>query len=309
MSVGFAKAVAEGLAYNNVPVTWEPGWETRGNGYTFPNGQPEGLITHHTGSDYGTGLSILVNGRSDLDPPLCNCCTYPDGTIHIIAAQCANHAGASGGPSMGPLPVTRLFNPRVWGNEVMFPGLKPWTDAQYRSARVLAGVISGILKRPSPEWVRGHYETSTEGKWDPGLGQGSGTHFPMNVFRAEVWSALTHSAVAGAREDTMRDYYISGKGRIPIICPTGSASLNNRRAWLSALVDELNGTAWIQVYAQSDKAGVNDWRWTEKDLKPSAQNLVPRARKELLSGTSHLIVSWDLTNALEGAVLTVETVT
>lgn len=307
MSVGFAKAVAEGLAFNNVPVTWEPGWETRGNGFTFPNGQPQGLITHHTGSDYGTGLSVLVNGRSDLDPPLCNCCTYPDGTIHIIAAHCANHAGASGGPSMGPLPVTSLFNPVVWGNEVMFPGTKPWTTAQYRSARVLAGVISGILNRPTPEWVRGHYETSITGKWDPGLGQGSGSSFPMNVFRAEVWSALTHSAT-GFREDTMRDYYISGKGRIPIIIPTGDAALNKRRAWLSALVVNLAGTAWIQVYAQGVGRGLNDWRWTEKDLTPNAQNLAPRPWKELLSGTSHLIVSWDLTNAPEGGVLTMETV-
>jgi hypothetical protein len=190
MSVGFANAVADGLRYNGITVTFEPGWETRGNGLVFPNGRPEGLITHHTGSGYGAGLSTLIVGRPDLSPPLCNCCTYPDGRIHIIAAHVANHAGASGGKSMGPLPTTTLFNPRVWGNEVMFPGTQPWTPAQYNSARILAGVICGILGRPSPEWARGHWETSISGKWDPGVGNGTATPFDMNRFRREIMPAL-----------------------------------------------------------------------------------------------------------------------
>jgi len=195
MSVGFANAVADGLRYNHVPVSFEPGWETRGNGYVFPGGKPQGLIVHHTGDSYGGGLSILVNGRPDLDPPLCNSCGYPDGRVHIIAAQVANHAGASGGRSMGPLPTAGLFNPKVWGHEVMYPGLAPWTPQQYRSARVLGAVISGILGRTSPEWVRGHFETSITGKWDPGVGDGKSHSFDMARFRREMWSAL-HPYVA-----------------------------------------------------------------------------------------------------------------
>lgn len=191
MSVGFANAVAEGLRFNRVQVSFEPGWQTRGNGFVFPNGRPQGLITHHTGVDYGAGLSVLVNGRPDLTGPLCNCCTFPDGRIHVVAAHPANHAGASGGRSMGPLPVTQSFNRLVWGNEVMYPGTKPWTAAQYRSARVLAGVISGVLGRPNPEWCRGHFETSVSGKWDPGAGAGHRISFDMRRFRAEVWDALT----------------------------------------------------------------------------------------------------------------------
>ena len=190
MSVGFARAVEAGLRHNNVPVSFERGWETRGNGQSFPGGKPLGLITHHTGADYGTGLSVLVSGRSDLPGPLCNCSTYPDGRIHIIAAHVANHAGASGGRSMGPLPTTTLFNRLVWGNEVMFPGTKPWTVQQYRSARVLAGVICGILGYRNTEHCRGHSETSVTGKFDPGAGRGHGVPFDMRVFRSEVWAAL-----------------------------------------------------------------------------------------------------------------------
>jgi N-acetylmuramoyl-L-alanine amidase-like protein len=190
VSVGFARAVEQGLRRNSVPVSFEPGWETRGNGQSFPDGKPQGLITHHTGADYGSGLPILVKGRSDLPGPLCNACTYPDGRIHIIAAHPANHAGASGGRSMGPLPTTTLFNRLVWGNEVMFPGTKPWTPQQYRSARVLAGVICGILGYRDAEHCRGHAETSRAGKWDPGAGRGAGVPFDMASFRRNVWAAL-----------------------------------------------------------------------------------------------------------------------
>ena len=190
MSVGFANAVATGLRYNRVPVSFEPGWETRGNGFVFPNGRPQGLLQHHTGDNYGAGLSILVNGRPDLDPPLCNCCTYPDGRVHIIAAQPANHAGAAAGSSLGPFAPGGLFNPRVWGNEIMYPGTSPMTAAQRHSALVLSGVVLGILGKTDTGWVRGHFETSGEGKWDPGAGSGS-TSIDMARFRADIWPALT----------------------------------------------------------------------------------------------------------------------
>lgn len=189
MSVGFANAVAAGLRYNGIPVSFEPGWETRGNGFVFPNGVPQGLLQHHTGDNYGAGLSILINGRPDLDPPLCNCATYPDGRIHIIAAQVANHAGAAAGRSLGPFAPGGLFNPRVWGNEIMYPGAQPMTAAQRHSALVLGGVILGILRKTDPGWVRGHFETSNEGKWDPGAGAGV-TSIDMARFRADIWGAL-----------------------------------------------------------------------------------------------------------------------
>lgn len=284
MSVGFANAVVAGLRYNGVPVTFEPGWETRGNGYVFPGGMPEGLITHHTGDNYGAGLSILVNGRSDLDPPLCNCCTYPDGRIHVIAAHCANHAGASGGPSMGPLPVTRLFNPRVWGNEVMYPGLAPWTPAQYRSARVLGAVISGILRRSGPDWVRGHFETSTEGKWDPGIGDGTTHSFDMNRFRAEMWAALTRPAPLG--DDMPAGEWATGPITTvhKVTFPVGHevSGLVNQ-AWLSIDPSE---DATIEAIARGMRTAKWLAHWGPEPVK--ANN---RWWKELPSGTEGVTVT------------------
>jgi hypothetical protein len=119
MSVAFARAFVDGMRYNGVYVDFEPGWETRGNGQTFPNGQPDGELTHHTGAPYGGGYSILVHGRSDLPGPLCS------------------------------------------------------------------------IRRRGAEWARGHYETSTSGKWDPGIGNGRAEWFPMDRFRREMPAALT----------------------------------------------------------------------------------------------------------------------
>jgi hypothetical protein len=159
MSVGFANAVAAGLRYNGVPVSFEPGWEARGNGFVFPNGRPQGLICHHTGDNYGAGLSILVNGRPDLDPPLCNCCTYPDGRIHIIAAQPANHAGAAAGKSLGPFAPTGLFNPRVWGKWDPGAGNGSQSIDMTRFRADIWGALTGAVllgdDMPAGEWTTG----------------------------------------------------------------------------------------------------------------------------------------------------------
>lgn len=124
-------------------VTFEPGWETRGNG---TSANYEGLIVHHTASPSSAARpfptkGILIGGRSDLSGPLCNFagpwCADDDPWLHVIAAHPANHAGASGGRSMGPLPVTSLFNPRVLGLEIDYGGDTPMSRGQYKAATIL----------------------------------------------------------------------------------------------------------------------------------------------------------------------------
>jgi hypothetical protein len=108
-------------------------------------------------------------------------------------------------------------------------------------------------------------------------------------------------------DDDVQNWHISGKGRQVIICPTGSASANRRQAWLSAAAATLNGAAWIRVFAQGASGGINDWTWAESALAPTPQNLVRRPYVELKDKTTHLVVSWDLSNAPEGAALCLET--
>lgn len=159
-------------------VTYEPGWETRGNG---TSADYVGGIVHHTASPSSLSnpfptQTMLRVGRADLPGPLCNfagpACTVDAPRIHVMAAHPANHAGASGGRSMGPLPVTTLFNPRVMGLEIDYAGLVPMLPGQLRVASIWARSVADVLAGGNVEYVRAHMETSITGKWDPGYANG-----------------------------------------------------------------------------------------------------------------------------------------
>lgn len=180
MSVELTLRAVEIFRSFGVPVTFEPGWDRRGNGQSSAY---QGGIEHHTGGAYNnTCPAILIQGRSDLAGPLCNFAGLSGGGIHVVAAHPANHAGASGGPSNGPFPRTTLFNRLVMGLEICYPGNSPMTDAQYRTAKVFAyamKVLFGDIERN-----RGHAETSIEGKWDPGYSPGRTIN--MSALRADA---------------------------------------------------------------------------------------------------------------------------
>lgn len=180
MSVTQTLRAVEILRSLGVTVTFEPGWEVRGNGQSSAY---QGGIIHHTGGAYNNTCPwILIGGRSDLAGPLCNFAGLANGVIHVVAAHPANHAGASGGPSTGPFPRTSLFNRLVMGLEICYPGAQPMTNEQYRSAKAFAKtmqVMYGDIER-----ARAHRETSIEGKWDPGYAPGK--TIDMAALRAEA---------------------------------------------------------------------------------------------------------------------------
>lgn len=174
-------------------VTFEPGWETSGNGQSADY---EGGNVHHTGVgssalDPYPSKRLLVVGRPDLAGPLCNTsgpwCPVNRPRIHVVAAHPANHGGASGGRSMGPMPVTRLYNPRSYGHEIDYGGNVAMAPGQYRAALIFTRGLANVLRR-SVEWIRAHAETSVTGKWDPGYAPGR--TIDMARFRAEA-AALT----------------------------------------------------------------------------------------------------------------------
>jgi hypothetical protein len=102
----------------------------------------------------------------------------------VIAAHPANHAGAGAGRSMGPLPRTRLFNPRVMGMEVDYAGLSPMSPEQYFTSQVFAIAIDELYGDGDCERCRLHAETSEEGKWDAGWK--SGTPIDAAKFRRDA---------------------------------------------------------------------------------------------------------------------------
>lgn len=180
-------------------VTFEPGWERRGNGTAADY---EGASEHHTATPSSLTRpfptrSMLINGRTGLPGPLCNDAT-PVGPgdqphIHVIAAHPANHGGASGGRLTAPLPVTRLFNPRARGNEIDYGGDKPMTPGQYKAALIHGRGVVNVLRRGT-EYIKAHAETSITGKWDPGYAPGK--TIDMNAFRRDA--AALGSAAAPA---------------------------------------------------------------------------------------------------------------
>lgn len=126
------------------PVIEVVGWETRGHA-TFADGWPKFVVGHHTGTaesatgDYPT-LKIVRDGRSDLPGPLCNFGLGRSGTVYVVAAGVAWHAGTS-----SYLGATDLNNKSI-GIEAESAGGGLWTNAQRDAYPKLVGAC---LKRMS----------------------------------------------------------------------------------------------------------------------------------------------------------------
>ncbi len=84
--------LAQVLTVEGCQVVEQGNWQLRGK-EPFT---PEGVILHHTAGAKGSptqSLNIVIQGREDLSGPLCNLYVDRNGTVHVIAARRANHAG------------------------------------------------------------------------------------------------------------------------------------------------------------------------------------------------------------------------
>lgn len=197
MSVARANEVMARLRAAGITVHEQAGWQTRGNGMSSAY---EGFIWHHTATGFANAnLGVLINGRSDLAGPLCNTCGWADGSVGMISANPANHAGASGGYNTAPLPKTGLFNKYVWGHEIIYPGDQPMTAPQYRTAGILAKICTDVFGYGDINRSKGHAETSVTGKWDPGYAPGK--TLDLNKFRSDAKNSLNVPIIK--KEDDM----------------------------------------------------------------------------------------------------------
>lgn len=127
------------------------GWRSRGHGSMR---LVEGVVGHHTatpasaGGDYPS-LGIVTNGRSDLAGPLCNLGLGRDGTIYVVAAGCAWHAGASRWAGFTDL------NDEFLGIEAESPGHGEWTAAQRDCYPKLVGALLKYMNRGTDRYA-GH---------------------------------------------------------------------------------------------------------------------------------------------------------
>lgn len=161
-----------------------PGWKTRSRPSSTGNFDPVGVLCHHTATSKSSSvsavLSLLVRGRSDLPGPLCHFSLGRDGTVYVVAAGRANHAGeakASGTVSAGD------GNALYIGIEAMNSGTgEPWPKVQKDAYALLCAVLCKEFTHNTVKTVRGHKETSVTGKIDP--------TFDTDTFRAHVANEL-----------------------------------------------------------------------------------------------------------------------
>lgn len=140
-----------------------PGWETRGD----DDLDPRGIILHHTVTTKAAD-KLLAYGRADLAGPLANWSTQRDGTIHLVAAGTANHAGRF---SVVSNPALR-WSPRAtqnrhtYGDEAINSGTgQPWPEAQIDSMVIAAAAVSRHHGWTAERTI-GHKEWTTR-KIDP----------------------------------------------------------------------------------------------------------------------------------------------
>lgn len=169
------------------------GWRER-SADDGPLPEPVGVLEHHTASvsteqNSVPSLQMCIDGREDLAGPLCHGLIGLDGTVYLVAAGRANHAGQA--RASGP-------NPAGDGN-VLYVGFE-WdyqgvdqgpSGEQYEAAVHATAAVLRHLERPA-DAARGHRETSVTGKIDPG-------HVDLNCFRADLAAVVT-----GGRLSTQR---------------------------------------------------------------------------------------------------------
>ena len=144
------------------------GWRHRGHG-TFKD--IRGVMVHHTGSDRASAASI-AEGRPDLAGPLSQVHIARDGTVTVVAAGVAWHAGVG----MYPWVPANMGNWHLIGIECANSGTSPsaphrrnWPDAQYFALVRCCAAINRRLGHNAARTI-GHkeYAGRAQGKWDPG---------------------------------------------------------------------------------------------------------------------------------------------
>lgn len=173
----FMTDLADAARSSGLPVIEEPGWQTRGHGAMSGI---RSIICHHTaGAPTGDtpSLQVVMFGRADLAGPLCNLYLSRSGTVYVVAAGCAWHAGAVFVP-------TTQGNDWAIGIEAEATGVDPWPPAQYAAYTQLCAALCRHYSLTFDR-VLGHKEVASP------LGRKTDPNFPMDAFRAAVSNILT----------------------------------------------------------------------------------------------------------------------
>ncbi|MFF2774867.1 peptidoglycan-binding protein [Streptomyces sp. NPDC058052] len=100
------------LRAEGVTVVEHPGWRTHNRNQAGDWGPVAGVMIHHTVSS-GTARSVEIchDGYKGLPGPLCHGVIAKDGTVHLLSAGRANHAGG-GDPGVLQAVITETYADR-----------------------------------------------------------------------------------------------------------------------------------------------------------------------------------------------------
>lgn len=195
--------LAGALRKHGLTVVETPGWANRG----FAGRdllEVRGVLWHHTATNRGRfngadapTLSMCIEGRPDVAGPLCNIVFGRNGTVYLVAAGLANHAGAGAAPNI----PRDLGNYYLIGIEMESSGIAPWdwTPDQIRVAPQLGAALEIEYLGGLPPELRlqlGHLEYSSQGKIDPAGWPGG-----MDGLRAQINAVLNGSAAISEEDD------------------------------------------------------------------------------------------------------------
>lgn len=175
-----------------------PSWTTHNRNRAGQWGPVNGIMIHHTGDDASdkADARVLWTGRPDLPGPLCHWGMTDKGVATMIGNGRANHAGKGSRnvlraviEELLTIPLPGLDdtdgNPHFYGQETMYSGQNPMTDAAYNASIRVCGAICEFHEWTAQS-VIGHKEWTAR-KPDPG-------HQNMNALRADVTLALSMGA-------------------------------------------------------------------------------------------------------------------
>ena len=167
--------LAAAVRASGLPVIEVPGWKTRGHGQMTA---VDTIVCHHTaGPAKGNypSLSVVRDGRADLPGPLAQLGLARDGTVYVIAAGVAYHAGV--------VKESSYDNWHAIGIEAEATGVDPWPEAQLDAYARLCAALCARYRLPVAR-VLGHKEVCSPSgrKVDP--------NFDMPAFRNRVDAAL-----------------------------------------------------------------------------------------------------------------------
>jgi hypothetical protein len=184
--------LADACRKSGLNVVEVDGWEARGHGQFAGINT---IVCHHTATsksalgDYPS-LRIVRDGRSDLPGPLSQLGLGRNGTVYVIAAGVAWHAGATFFP--------RQDNWHAIGIEAEHDGLSPWPATQHAAYVRLVAALRDHYGIPLSN-IQGHKEVAKP------LGRKIDPNFDMTEFRRRVGNvsreASLRERIAEALED------------------------------------------------------------------------------------------------------------